>query len=342
LIIPFDRDILAPQYAMVTKTLVVVNTIIFVLFTNEEVYSYFQLTSNSGFSYRLITHQFLHGNFMHLLGNMVFLLPFGAIMEEKVGRAKALIFYLVGGIVAGVIWLYFSDDKSALVGASGSISAMTSACFVLRPKLQLTGLLWLFIFIRFFTLPVWVWALVFFVKDFIFNFLDVGSQTAYDAHIGGFVGNFILCILAIKLGFVRSASSDLLGSFGIRVKAREESSKNKLKSEMGFRDISTVDHVMNDLQSGDVTYDLDKLMILSKRSVTHGHPKEGYQILQTWLEKNNAHKKSAEVAYEIALICLRHLNKTDLACSWLEDAMRRNPDAILKENIAMLLESIRE
>lgn len=349
-IIPLDLSVFRAKYATATKTICVLNIIIYLLArtsiaaetTPGVVYEgfsflkHFALITGEGFSYRIFTHQFLHGGFGHMFWNMIFFLPFGAVLEDKVGVKKMIFFYLVGGAVAGWVTLASSEGFTRLIGASGAVSAIVGACLVLRPKLNVGGIILFF----FFQTKTWIWALYFFIQDALFftaTMNDVTNKVAYVAHLGGFGCNFLLCLLALKLGFIRSASSDLLGAFGMRVKNKEESDEDKLKTEVGFRDLSTVDHVIEKLDSEEESvFELDRLLILVKKAKLHGDARDAYRILQAWLEKNNNHERGAEVAYEIASIALRQLNKPQLARDWLADALRREPRDDLKMNIETL------
>jgi membrane associated rhomboid family serine protease len=333
-IIPLDLNIFQPKYATVTKSICVINILIFLVTQDPVFMQEFALRWDSGFlTHRLITHQFVHAGFWHLFGNMIFFLPFGAVLEEKLGAKKMLFFYLVGGMVAGTVTGLLAEGPYSLVGASGAVSAVMGACLVLRPQLQISGIILIFLF----QTRTWVWTLFFFIKDAVYYLAPVaadGAKVAYEAHLAGFACNFLLCVLALKLGFIRSSSSDLLGTFGMRVKARERSDEEKLKSEVGFRDLTTVDHVIEKLESEEESaFDINKLLILSKKSKLDGDARDAYKILQSWLEKNNEHERGAEVAYEIALIALRQLDKKDLARDWLADALRRQPREDLRENI---------
>ncbi|WP_457629501.1 rhomboid family intramembrane serine protease [Oceanithermus sp.] len=139
-----------------------------------------------GESYRLITSQFLHGGFSHILGNMWFLWVFGDNVEDRLGRGRFLLFYLLGGALAALAQGVFDPaSTSPMIGASGAISAVLGAYLVLFPGAQILTLVWLIIPITFY-LPaafyLGYWALL----QFLYALIG-GSNVAFWAHLGGFV-----------------------------------------------------------------------------------------------------------------------------------------------------------
>jgi membrane associated rhomboid family serine protease len=139
----------------------------------------------------LITSMFLHGSWMHILGNMIFLWAFGPEIEDAMGRGRYLVFYFAGGIVA-MIAQVAADSHSTLpnLGASGAIAAVMGAFLVTYPRDRIRSLLMIFIFVRVTFIP----AALLIGFWFLFQLFDAGSvadvQTggvAYFAHIGGFI-----------------------------------------------------------------------------------------------------------------------------------------------------------
>ena len=138
----------------------------------------------------LITSMFLHGSWLHIAGNMVFLWAFGPVMEDAMGKMRYLVFYLVGGVVAMMAQVAASPGSTVpCLGASGAIAAVMGAFIVMYPRDRIRTFVWILIFIRVTYIPaIWligVW--------FVIQVLDAGSvaqvQTggvAYLAHVGGF------------------------------------------------------------------------------------------------------------------------------------------------------------
>lgn len=176
----------------------------------------FDIIKGDGY-YTLISGIFMHGSWMHLIGNMLFLWVFADNIEAKIGSFKFLIFYLAGGLFASFTHIFFSIDSSALsqitcfpcsltnpctddsnvsaavipsLGASGAISAVMGAYLLMYPKSQIKVLV--LIFFRSFYVPALVFLGLWFIQQI---FSGVGSLlpnassqgVAWWAHIGGFV-----------------------------------------------------------------------------------------------------------------------------------------------------------
>ncbi len=139
------------------------------------------------------TYQFLHGGIMHLLGNMLFLWVFGNAVNMKLGDVPFLVFYLAGGVFAAWGYAVMSPGPSNLVGASGSIAAVTTAFLVLFPRARVTVLVWLFIFIHFFEWPA---MLIIGLKIIVWDNivapnLGMHDAVAYTAHLAGYLFGFL-------------------------------------------------------------------------------------------------------------------------------------------------------
>ncbi|WP_299505714.1 rhomboid family intramembrane serine protease [uncultured Roseobacter sp.] len=149
--------------------------------------------------YTLISSMFLHGGWMHLIGNMLFLFIFGDNVEDEMGHIGYLLFYLVAGAAAG--WVqYLSAPFSTVptVGASGAIAGVMGAYLLLFPKAKVDILIIFIIFFRIFPIPAWIMLAVWFALQFVGG---VGSDpdaggVAYWAHAGGFIAGVILTIPA--------------------------------------------------------------------------------------------------------------------------------------------------
>ena len=108
----------------------------------------------------LLTSMFLHGDPMHLLGNMLFLYIAGDNVEDRLGHLGYLVFYLLAGMVGGMTHVIYatqfgSGGSIPTVGASGAISGVMGAYLILFPGTQVRFIIWLLIFVRSFTLPAW-------------------------------------------------------------------------------------------------------------------------------------------------------------------------------------------
>ena len=146
----------------------------------------------------IITSMFMHGSWLHLIGNMWFLWLFGNNVEDSMGHLRYLAFYLLGG-VAGALAHVFTDAASFIptVGASGAISAVMGGYLLLYPKVKIQTLFILFIFIRIIPIPAWlVLGEYIFVQVFYgtVSTPGAGGGVAFWAHIGGFLAGVLLVI----------------------------------------------------------------------------------------------------------------------------------------------------
>lgn len=138
----------------------------------------------------LISYQFLHGGFMHLAGNMLYLWVFGDNIEDSLGHARFLLFYLVCGVAAALAQVAFDPvNATPLIGASGSISGVLGAYLILHPKARVlvpVGFIPLY-------LPAWLLLIFWFGFQFFAAFGGpAADNVGWWAHIGGFVAGVVL------------------------------------------------------------------------------------------------------------------------------------------------------
>lgn len=186
----------------VTLTLIGLNIAIFLaglaLFSSDQAtarfyfdYAMIPLRISNGEGYLgLLTAIFLHGGFMHLAGNMLFLWIFGDNLEEEMGHMPFLLFYLICGIGAGLMQLA-SDPGSPVptVGASGAIAGVMGGYLLLFPRAKVDVFIFFVVFFRIIPLPAWIMLGLWFLLQ-LFNGFSVdtsGGGVAYWAHAGGFV-----------------------------------------------------------------------------------------------------------------------------------------------------------
>lgn len=141
----------------------------------------------------LISHQFLHGGWLHILGNLLYLWIFGNNIEDRLGRGRFLAFYLAGGAVAGLAQVAIAPTSGIpLVGASGAIAATLGAYLLLFPRARVTSLVFLGFFYQLIAVPAVVVLAFWFVLQLIdglasLGVTDASGGVAFFAHIGGFV-----------------------------------------------------------------------------------------------------------------------------------------------------------
>ncbi|MFD1913185.1 rhomboid family intramembrane serine protease [Halodurantibacterium flavum] len=155
------------------------------------------LTQGGGDWSTVVTSMFLHGGWLHLAGNMLFLWIFGDNMEEEFGHFGFLLFYLASGVGAA-LWQYAAAPWSPvpMVGASGAIAGVMGGYLLLFPRARVDILFILIIFIRIFTVPAWLMLGLWFGFQLL-NSVGTdatGGGVAYWAHAGGFIVGFVLTL----------------------------------------------------------------------------------------------------------------------------------------------------
>lgn len=144
-------------------------------------------------SLTLLTSLFLHGGYLHVLGNMLFLWIFGNNIEDFLGPWRFLVFYLLGGVAGSLAHFLFNiGSVIPLVGASGAISAVMGAYLVLFPQARIRSLVFIFILVTFVHIPAKVFLLIWFFMQFF-----ASEGVAWMAHVGGFLFGYLM-MRAIK------------------------------------------------------------------------------------------------------------------------------------------------
>lgn len=151
-----------------------------------------------------VTSMFLHGGWMHLLGNMLFLFIFGDNMEDEMGHVGFTLFYLAAGLGAGLIH-YVSAQGSPVptVGASGAIAGVMGGYLLLFPKAKVDILIILVIIFRIIPIPAWIMLGLWFAMQLLGGFGTAPDEggVAYWAHVGGFaIGLGLTLPLWLRLG----------------------------------------------------------------------------------------------------------------------------------------------
>jgi len=177
-----------------TSTLLLVNFALFPVAVSGEAVT-------GGFmppSLTLLTYMFLHGGWMHLIFNMLFLWVFGDNVEDAMGHLRFIMFYLMCGIFAAVVhsWI-MPRSELPLIGASGAVAGIISAYLILHPKVKVWVLaLW--------RIPIKItayWALGFWILAQFANLLfDTEESVAWGAHIGGLVAGAVLILFMRRRG----------------------------------------------------------------------------------------------------------------------------------------------
>lgn len=218
------RDLLPSRtFPGVNTAFIVANTIVFVfelILGSGPAYEHFIETwglvpmtmrlGNDPVAYvTIVTSMFLHGGFMHLIGNMWFLYIFGDNVEDALGHVRYPIFYLLCGMGAAAAQVLVDPtSKIPMIGASGAIAGVLGAYISLFPRARVFSLIPIGPFIQFANIPAFVFILIWFVLQLFQGLGSLGSDgggTAWWAHIGGILVGFVLVRLFVRKDYQRPA-----------------------------------------------------------------------------------------------------------------------------------------
>ena len=211
---------------LVTWALIAVNVLVFVweldytgLFVNED--AILKILQNYGATparfagaidfdtlFTLISSMFLHGGFLHIIGNMVFLYIFGDNIEAKFGHAKFLLLYVIFGLAGAFLQIFFAflpggDPSIPAIGASAAISGVLGAYVVFFPFNRVVTVVFYFFFIRLVKIPAIVYLGLWFLLQFLSGAVGASGDVGYWAHVGGFVAGFLVAGFARVTGLSR-------------------------------------------------------------------------------------------------------------------------------------------
>jgi membrane associated rhomboid family serine protease len=202
-----------PSYSkpVVTVLLIVINILVFLFEVSLEPYSRNEFIAVYGLVpdhlsfLSMLTSMFLHGGWMHVLGNMWFLWIFGDNIEDILGPAKFLLFYLLCGSAAAMAqFLANPDSRVPMVGASGAIAGVMGAYLVKFPHSRIHTLWFIFFFITTVDIPAWLWLIFWFLIQFFngvgtigYSHVSEGGGVAFLAHVGGFLAGIALIYLLV-------------------------------------------------------------------------------------------------------------------------------------------------
>jgi membrane associated rhomboid family serine protease len=157
----------------------------------------------------VLTSMFLHGGWIHLIGNMLYLWIFGNNIEDRFGRIGFLLFYLFGGVTAAVTQVWIDPTSTVpIIGASGAIAAVLGAYLVLWPRARVLSLVYLGFFYQLLQVPAVIVLGLWFVLQLIDGLASLGVTTSNSGvalfeHIGGFVAGAGMAAILRAIGAVR-------------------------------------------------------------------------------------------------------------------------------------------
>ncbi len=191
--------------AYVTIALIVVNILIFVYENTMDPWQLNVFIARHGIVpdrlawSSLITSMFLHGGWLHVLGNMWFLWIYGRNVEDLLGSGRYLAFYLACGLIAALVHIFFNPySRVPTIGASGAIAGVMGAYLIKFPHARIITLVPIFFFLTTLEIPAVLLLVYWFVIQFFSGFMSVGySQVstggiAWFAHVGGFLAGMLL------------------------------------------------------------------------------------------------------------------------------------------------------
>jgi membrane associated rhomboid family serine protease len=223
MIIPLRTDSRLHSTPYMNWALIVINVLVFVFVQhkvdrqlafdfrtdiNPRITAFYQLSPDFPELKTFVTYAFMHANFMHLAGNMLFLYIFGNNVNDKMGHAGYLGFYLAGSVFAGMTFVLMESHHHGVIGASGAVAAVTGAYLVLFPRSHVT-IVYFFYLIGKYDVPSLWFIVFFFVKDLFFNFASQDS-VAHAAHIGGTLFGFTLSLVLLSLRLLPRDQFDLV------------------------------------------------------------------------------------------------------------------------------------
>jgi membrane associated rhomboid family serine protease len=225
--IPLKDTVQARSFPIVNWILIVVNLFVFLIELSfganaERLITVFAVVParllaapGLGQVLTIFTSMFLHGGWLHLISNMLALYIFGDNVEDRIGHGRYLLFYLTCGLIAAVTHISFnSASLLRTIGASGAISGVLGAYFVLYPRARVITLIPLFILPWFVEIPAVVYLGFWFLSQLWSGALSIvsGAQAvggvAFLAHIGGFIAGLLLVRLFEQRRYIRRVYVD--------------------------------------------------------------------------------------------------------------------------------------
>jgi membrane associated rhomboid family serine protease len=191
--------------AVITGILIAINTIVFLYEETlsqaglERVVMEWGIVPDRLQIASLFTSMFLHGGWLHLIGNMLYLWVFGRNIEDLIGSGRFLLFYILCGLASAVVHVIFNAYSPVpTIGASGAIAGVMGAYLIKFPRSRIITLVLFFFFFTTLDIPAAVLLLFWFAMQFFSGFGSIGSAdytgggTAWFAHIGGFLAGMLL------------------------------------------------------------------------------------------------------------------------------------------------------
>ena len=278
----------------------------------------------------LFSSLFLHGGFMHLFGNMLFLWIYGDNVEYRLGRLAYLFWYLATGVAATLIFAVFASGSSVpLVGASGAISGVLGFYFLWFPRNTVRLFVFLFpFFMNVVTVPARIVLGIYLVLDNLLPFILTGSDgggVARGAHIGGFVAGF-----AVAWVLDRRPASAAPGVYpaedGAGAEMVEAAPAGAALAESDMARVATAYFTLPADQTSKALPAKDSLA-LGAWLARQGHLDAAHVVFRRHLRDYPAGPTAAAAHVGLGLVQLEHRHEVAPAYQHFLDALDLNPDA---------------
>jgi membrane associated rhomboid family serine protease len=182
--------------------------------------------------WQLITSAFFHGGFMHIFGNMIFLLVFGPSVEDRFGRIGYLVFYLGGAIVSALA--HMGVEEVPAIGASGAVAAVSGAYLVLFPRTRIKCFVF-FLIIGVFFVPSWWLIGLYIVLDLLSQAFTPDNGIANMAHLGGYAMGIVVAFALLGTKILEREPYDLLSILKHRQRRRAFASATRIHDQQMSR-----------------------------------------------------------------------------------------------------------
>jgi membrane associated rhomboid family serine protease len=209
MIIPLRTDSRLWNTPYMNWALIAANVLVFLIERLGRIELPFSLNASNPQLWAYFTYQFAHGDILHIASNMLFLYIFGNNVNDRMGNWGYLAFYLAGGVGAGIGYVLTSTGP--VVGASGSIAAVTGAYLVLLPRSHITVVYWLVI-IGVIELPSVLFIIMNVAKDIFLGF-GTGDNIAHSAHLSGYLFGFLICFVLLSVRLLPRDQFDLFALY---------------------------------------------------------------------------------------------------------------------------------
>jgi len=380
-VLPIGTDRRLKRTPWVNYTLIAVNALIF-LFTTATM----RPDAPSAFYYRMmlspispelqqfLTYQFMHAGWQHILGNMLFLYVFGNSVEDRFGRVGYLFFYLAGGVIAGLG--HALTDWAPVLGASGSVAAVSGAYMALFPRSDVTLFFW--ILFRFGTFVVSGLVLIlFYIASDLLRAIAGLVEVAYSAHLAGYAFGFAVGMLLLWLRVLPREPYDLLALWTHYRRRREfrrlsqrgfkpwekeaaggvghdgsDASSPRSQAVMASRQQISEAVAANELKKAATLYvkllATDDQQVMSQQHqldianqlMNDGQHEDAARAYELLLSKYPRYSQRAQAELVLALIYTRYLHRRERARELLQSALSRLDDEDQKDIARRMLQEV--